>query len=1147
MPIDKLTAGIKQHIFVKPRKIKKELKNYSLVEINSLDANGESPLHVSLKTSNMVCFNELIAFGADINIVNKSGYSVLHTAMRLKSAEAVKSLLENKVNIDNTSEIFISSFIEMIGVDIHSVKPEILEINSHVRNKCFEIFKLLEPYISNIRFDKSHELLKVKHKERTLLVSLLSTLIYFGHQEFVEYLIINKIVSPIDAIEKNDSEIVISPLARVLMPDIWSNIYENIALLLINNGADITALNHEGVDPLLMACMCGSVKVVEALLARGSNIHISCITQINRIPRRVNVLHAAILGNCETRSKVARFESRLALVKYLINNGAKLDSEGDQYWPPLHHAISRRLFNIVELLIQSGADLGLDLSSKKISALQFALKERCAHSVQIILRHIRSRYSSEAEELQIQRIDQATGISAIQSAAIDIDLLVALTNSGAISPTSAQTIVRFSGEELSSKDYLHSKLDEMIELESKLRLEYAQNGVNTIIVMIALQIGVPFASVRERFQQYIKIKNPNFVTDNKLITDVGNIYISNTNLHHSFLEKTQLLSSLMRLYADWWINHAALFSNLQNIAERKVQFDRFLKDETISRLFDLYCNQSTSSQLDDRIASERVEDPANIETISKHLSMASLFIFAHKDNINLTLYSFINHLKAGSYTNTNEEQINDILFIISALQKIVTFNIKILDFASKYINSSSFIFVPLKEKIYNKSYAHFHDDLICLSDAIKCIQYDRNIDLNDFVEDEKLSLSKNDKSTKNPYLYRGMVLRRNKSNHHPTAFIHFSAVHLNPDVDISELDVKRDLENQRRTKDIIDGYQNKQKKSQQSSAVQKDRRKQVQIEFAAQRLNAEQQTLFFVKQLKLAQDQIDLQKFKHSRKLACQLRFQKIEYTDAKPNQQEIAQRLIRKEKLAAKFGLLDLPESYVIGGAVISLLSDYPIHDYDFVTNQTIDFAILLKADLKRMTMINVPGMKFYRSYTHNIDITAVQSTDECWLAIDSCKRDFTIAAVYCNKEGELFGTPQAINDITNKILRINGSVEDFYADPVRLLRAIKFMVAGFLPDEVLSSAISSWMPNLLNKNNQQEVSHFFIKFDEFVMKYGHSFLDGLSQFGLLEKLLVLRYQSINDQVMPPDNGIRFFTLPLPSVGEPADAVVLSLERGNK
>ncbi|HHT66822.1 MAG TPA: CCA tRNA nucleotidyltransferase [Erysipelotrichaceae bacterium] len=158
----------------------------------------------------------------------------------------------------------------------------------------------------------------------------------------------------------------------------------------------------------------------------------------------------------------------------------------------------------------------------------------------------------------------------------------------------------------------------------------------------------------------------------------------------------------------------------------------------------------------------------------------------------------------------------------------------------------------------------------------------------------------------------------------------------------------------------------------------------------------------------------------------------------------------------------------YLVGGTVRDYLLNLPLTDMDAVSDATPDEILsFLEADdtfkhfgsLKHVTK---EGIKFdittlrkessYLDGRHPSHIVFVKD-----LKSDYARRDFTINALYLDKNLEIYDFCNGLNDLKNRRLRMIGNPYlRIKEDPLRILRAIRFKLMYHLKiDEHLMKAM--------------------------------------------------------------------------------------------
>lgn len=1150
MPIDKLVSALKNKILLTKKKLVKELKNYKLAELNSFDKTGWSPLCMAVSMKNLLAVELLLQAGVDVNLANSKGKTPFYLACSVGASEILDLLLNAKANIGTPQE-FTSLFQSEI-----------------VRCGFTNVVKTLVKHNIEIEDGFVNSILKEGNDYVLVISSYISVAAMSGHFELIKYFV-DELKFNLNIRASNEKVIFMSPLCAALYNNKWTKMNEDIALYLIANGADIDICNHLNMHPLLLACDLGSQKVVAALLGKGVDVNIGCLLSLP--DQNTKILLTPLLNAIKNGD--------VNLVKFLLANGAtfikKAASAEVIEITPIEYAILQKKHEILKILL-TYMSVGVDLKSNAKSPLQVAVKENNADAAKIILDAIYKQYSIEDAKAQIEYSrfsnDDSCG-TALQLAAQEknIDLVkLCINHQHQIKDLSSLGLDNF------HKDYdkflannAHKELDpvtmanaevRLIEKNSaypckdltrsipkKIRQQNNINGVlvfqrppindNVSFVLMALAVGVPYPLLSSDAQQYLANDTGKGKLDLKSVIHAGNIFISMAGkIVNDEFENIFCVSPLLKMYSEWWIKHANTFAKSQSIVDAKQRIQSFCEDSVNSKLFSKYNEANNDPMMSAAIsqAERGVQDAVSIN-ISHMFPFLSVCLFAHKDNINVSLFSYVDHLKKSSFLSYDDTTLVDIVSILKNIQKIAEFNKFVLTMMPTCLQSSAPAFTNVSKSFQNSAYAHIISDVESMIEHIAQIQYDRKIDLNAFDESKIVSIQEKHIHS-NPYMYRGVMLTssRNKRLTTPT-IISTPAVHFSPDVVIAAEDKIKDEQRMKKARDLVYSYQDKLKKAAEKEKLQqKQNKSKMQHQFLAQKNQSLEIKAIVVKEVKRKKDGIDVGKFKESRELASRLAFQKITYSDPVLETAEQMQREIRKAKIAPYFERMNNIDCYLIGGEVLHLLSDYRSSDLDFVTNKMPEYSTLFTAGLKRMQFLNVPGMKFYRNYVNQIDLTVLESTQDEWLAKDSFKRDFTIAAVYLNRDGVLFAQPRAIEDIQTKTLRINGTINQFEADPIRLLRAIKYMMVGFVPDEQLQTALLTWDIHHLQDAEMHIKQHFFIKFDEYIFSYGEKYLQMLQQYGLLEKVEHIRQK--NTDINTHANAFnRFFANPgLSMVAEP-------------
>ncbi len=151
---------------------------------------------------------------------------------------------------------------------------------------------------------------------------------------------------------------------------------------------------------------------------------------------------------------------------------------------------------------------------------------------------------------------------------------------------------------------------------------------------------------------------------------------------------------------------------------------------------------------------------------------------------------------------------------------------------------------------------------------------------------------------------------------------------------------------------------------------------------------------------------------------------------------------------------IIPTKKSYLVGGAVRDFLLKKPFFDFDFILPDD-DFSSLeytLGKEQLKFILLNKKEFPLYRVFfdSFTFDFTSYDDLEN-----DMHKRDFTINAIYVNFEsGETFSHKFSFLDLENRILRVC-SVDSIERDPVRFMRAFRFIAQHGLSVEETTRAI--------------------------------------------------------------------------------------------
>ncbi|MBQ4255705.1 MAG: hypothetical protein II721_06950 [Bacilli bacterium] len=173
----------------------------------------------------------------------------------------------------------------------------------------------------------------------------------------------------------------------------------------------------------------------------------------------------------------------------------------------------------------------------------------------------------------------------------------------------------------------------------------------------------------------------------------------------------------------------------------------------------------------------------------------------------------------------------------------------------------------------------------------------------------------------------------------------------------------------------------------------------------------------------------------------------------------------------------------FMVGGTSRDLILGRFCRDFDFVTDANpeeeklflphADFTFSKFGTIKvkvNETTVDVASFRLegeYKDYRHPMKIDFIRDKEK-----DSNRRDFTINALYIDKDGNVYDFHGGLEDIENKLIRFIGDPDvRIKEDPLRIIRAERFAkTLGFEIEPISKEAIKRNYA-LLDKLNPEKV----------------------------------------------------------------------------
>lgn len=362
-------------------------------EPNSIDLNGNSPLHQAVKSNDIETVMVLLEHGADLNVRNSKGDTALHDAVSLCHAEIAKLLVDSGSRLDIKNNIGITALQKAEALWINAVIHHLVKNNikiptdanldqvmvpwtatAEVINKgsyeeCGEKTIKNRSDIVQVLLRKggsSHLTDEVRIKLMFLLNNSSPSLIQEADYSPMIYKGFSG-ASLINAVESDNVTLVKSMLEEGV-PLQSKDLYGNTALheaagrgntdiseLLVKRGADIGAKNKVGWSPLHKAVYNGHDSVVKFLINNGADVNAKDV-------------------NDDTPLHVAAVRGRMGSAQLLLEKGANIKTKDKDGWAPIHAAVQKGHIKLVNLLINKGADVNVKNTDGK-TPLFFACQQ----------------------------------------------------------------------------------------------------------------------------------------------------------------------------------------------------------------------------------------------------------------------------------------------------------------------------------------------------------------------------------------------------------------------------------------------------------------------------------------------------------------------------------------------------------------------------------------------------------------------------------------------------------------------------------------------------------------------------------------------------------------------------------------------------
>ncbi|MEA3289995.1 MAG: ankyrin repeat domain-containing protein [Campylobacterota bacterium] len=283
------------------------------IDINLLDENGDSYLHICLKKHKFKSAFWLIRHNIDVALKNKDKLTTLDIALEENNHNIVKELLKTEeLDLNEKDEFGRTKLQNTVVFGYETIAKMLIDFGADINSK--------DIHNRNVIFDA----------------------LSYGNEKFISYLLeLNNL--ELNNIDTDGNTIMHHPQVRA---------NEDIALNLILHGADATIKNKEGKTFLCESALKGmdGYKLVDAALKEGADIN-------SRVAYN-NTILMELVTSLSTFSvdEIDRRESLMQITQKLLLKGIDVDAVNINGETALFRAVRTEDKELIRFLLSAGID-----------------------------------------------------------------------------------------------------------------------------------------------------------------------------------------------------------------------------------------------------------------------------------------------------------------------------------------------------------------------------------------------------------------------------------------------------------------------------------------------------------------------------------------------------------------------------------------------------------------------------------------------------------------------------------------------------------------------------------------------------------------------------------------------------------------------
>lgn len=362
-------------------------------DINEVDSDGNTALHVAAKMNEPDLITFLVVKGADTELKNNEGDTPLHVAINVdayESARVLTSLGADVFALDAEGKSALETSLAKgeiyYDIMINEKTSQLRDVNNgngivhyfvHTRNKKaidFCVNKRLDIDKKNFA-GRTPLALALENPDTLVVAEIAASLVLAGAEEvdcdakYFEYALAQRNLS----IRMNDGQ---TPLHLAAIYG-----HSGIAQYLLKNGADTSAQDISGTTPLHEAVRYGNVEIISKLISSGANVNGQ--DSLGKTPLLVLV----------------PAENQNEIYSLLLASGANANHK-DMYGDSILHtaAMTSMKTELLEKFVRAGADVNVR-NKKGLTPIGVSIEHNNAAQLKFFVAHGADIHAEDAKKI----------------------------------------------------------------------------------------------------------------------------------------------------------------------------------------------------------------------------------------------------------------------------------------------------------------------------------------------------------------------------------------------------------------------------------------------------------------------------------------------------------------------------------------------------------------------------------------------------------------------------------------------------------------------------------------------------------------------------------------------------------------------------